>query len=115
MNVYTDPRLLDVQGAVESLPEFSVTSDRDPHENHQRLAAGAETFTAHASNLVAPAVLLTADSACVSKSSTVNVVAFPRKSRSAKRLDATPIAGKEKRPLSVDDNRRRKSGRQDGY
>ncbi len=42
MNVYTDPRLLDVQGAVESLPEFSVTND--PAENRQRIAAGAENF-----------------------------------------------------------------------
>ena len=42
MNVYTDPRLLDVQGAVESLPQISVTSE--PNENRQRIAAGAEDF-----------------------------------------------------------------------
>jgi integrase len=41
MNVYTDPRLLDVQGAVESLPSFSVLND--PNQTHQRIAAGAET------------------------------------------------------------------------
>ena len=57
MNVYTDPRLLDVQGAVESLPEFSVTNE--PTENRQRIAAGAETF--HAPNLVAPLVAPTLD------------------------------------------------------
>ena len=43
MNVYTDPRLLDVQGAVESLPEFSITNE--PNENRQRIAAGAENLT----------------------------------------------------------------------
>ena len=43
MNVYTAPRLLDVQGAVESLPHISTTAD--PTENRQRLAAGAENFT----------------------------------------------------------------------
>ncbi|MFM9962257.1 MAG: tyrosine-type recombinase/integrase, partial [Planctomycetaceae bacterium] len=43
MNVYTDPRLLDVQGAVESLPQISTTSE--PNDNRQRMAAGAETFS----------------------------------------------------------------------
>ncbi|MFM9962946.1 MAG: tyrosine-type recombinase/integrase, partial [Planctomycetaceae bacterium] len=43
MNVYSDPRLLDVQGAVESLPQISTTSE--PNDNRQRMAAGAETFS----------------------------------------------------------------------
>jgi len=43
MNVYTDPRLLDVQGAVELLPVITATSD--PNENRQRIAAGAENLT----------------------------------------------------------------------
>ncbi len=43
MNVYTDPRLLDVQGAVESLPQFSTTLD--PTESRQRIAVGAENLT----------------------------------------------------------------------
>ncbi len=43
MNAYTDPRLLDVQGAVESLPSISATAS-DPNENRQRIAAGAENF-----------------------------------------------------------------------
>ena len=43
MNVYTDPRLLDVQGAVESLPQISTTSE--PNDNRQRMAAGAENFS----------------------------------------------------------------------
>ena len=53
MNAYTDPRLLDVQGAVESLPSITATTS-DPNENRQRIAAGAE-------NLVAPTVALTSD------------------------------------------------------
>ena len=52
MNVYTDPRLLGFQGAVESPPQISTTSE--PNENRQRLAAGAE-------NLVAPLVAPTTD------------------------------------------------------
>jgi hypothetical protein len=41
MNVYTDPRLLDVQGAVESLPEFTVTND--PNENRHASRLGPRT------------------------------------------------------------------------
>ena len=56
-NIYTAPRLLDLQGTVESLTEFSVTNE--PTENRQRIAAGAETF--HALNLVGPLVAPTLD------------------------------------------------------
>lgn len=59
MNCYVDPRLLDVQGAVESLPEFSVTNE--PAENRQRIAFGAE-------NLVAVTVAVDADLSSVSQS-----------------------------------------------
>ncbi|MBC7819691.1 MAG: hypothetical protein IAG10_22645 [Planctomycetaceae bacterium] len=38
MSVYTDPRLLDLQGAIESLPGMTVTSE--PNEQRQRIAAG---------------------------------------------------------------------------
>ena len=71
MNVYTDPRLLDVQGAVESLPEFSVTNE--PNENRQRIAAGAETLLPSA---VTPTVLPAADFSSVSQSTAVTYPAF---------------------------------------
>lgn len=74
MNVYTDPRLLDVQGAVESLPQISTTAD--PNENRQRIAAGAESLTAHASNLVAPLVAPTPDFSSVSQSTPVTLSAI---------------------------------------
>src|SRR5262245_47054311 len=62
MNLYTDPMLLDVQGAVESLPEISVTYE--PAENQQRIAAGAE-------NLVAVTVAVDGDSSGVLPSTPV--------------------------------------------
>ena len=67
MNVYTDPRLLDVQGAIESLPGMTVTSE--PTAQRQRIAAGAE-------NLVAPTVAPTADFSSVSQSTPVTYSAF---------------------------------------
>ena len=60
-------QLLDVQGAVESLPSMSVTSD--PTENRQRMAAGAE-------NLVAPLVAPTRDFSGVLQSTAVHNSAF---------------------------------------
>ena len=71
MNVYTDPRLLDVQGAVESLPSMSDTSD--PTENRQRMAAGAENF---ASCSVTPTVTPTADFSRDLQSTPVTLSAF---------------------------------------
>ena len=99
MNVYTDPRLLDVQGAVESLPQISVTSE--PNENRQRIAAGAE-------NLVAPTVAPTRDVSSVLRSTPVTLTAFPQKNGRANTLDATAMSGNEKRPLSTNDSGRRK-------
>jgi len=66
MNLYTDPRMLDVQGAVESLPEFSVTNE--PTENRQRIAAGAETLRPSA---VTPTVTPAADFSSVLQSTPV--------------------------------------------
>ena len=81
MNAYTDPRLLDVQGAVESLPEFSVTNE--PHENRQRLAAGAE-------NLVAPLVAPTTDFSSLLQSTPVTFSAFSSEMSESPEMHKTP-------------------------
>ena len=100
MNVYTDRRLLDVQGAVESLPHISTTAD--PTENPQRIAAGAE-------NLAAP----TADFPRDLPSPAVTLAVFPQQTDFADTLAATAMSGKEKRSLSLTDNERSKSGWRD--
>ena len=104
MNVYTDPRLLDVQGAVESLPSMSVTSD--PTENRQRIAVGAE-------NLVAPLVAPTRDFSRDLQSTPVTLAAFSQESDFAETLAATAVADNEKRSLSQTDSERSKSGWRD--
>lgn len=83
MNVYTNSRLLDVQGNVEALPESSAADD--PNQQRQRLAAGAENFSAYDSQLDAPEVAQNHGFGCVSTSSSVNVVAFPQEKRPTKR------------------------------
>ena len=85
MNVYTDPRLLDVQGAVESLPEFSVTNE--PAENRQRLAAGAENLVAPS---VTPTVTPAADFSSVSQSTAVTYAAFSSAMSEPPEMQKTP-------------------------
>ncbi len=108
MNVYTDPRLLDVQGAVESLPEFSVTNE--PAENRQRLAAGAENLTAHVSNLVAPLVAPTSDVSSVSRSTAVTLDVFSMTPNALPETHKTP--GKPMFSRSSDEYARRESNPQ---
>ena len=97
MNVYTDPRLLDVQGAVESLPEFSVTNE--PAENRQRLGAGAE-------NLVAPLVAPTADFSGNSQSTAVTLDAFPTDTNFGNSVGCNVMASNEKRSLLTSSSER---------
>ena len=104
MNVYTDPRLLDVQGAVESLPHISTTAD--PNENRQRIAVGAE-------NLSPSSVAVPADFSRVFQSTAVTLSAFSQQTDFADTLAATAMSGNEKRSLSVTDNERSKSGWRD--
>ena len=44
MNVYTDPRLLDVHGALDSLPTLSLDQT---HEQTEAKATGTDNATAH--------------------------------------------------------------------
>ena len=101
MNVYTDPRLLDVQGAIESLPNLTVTSE--PNAQRQRIAAGAE-------NLVAPLVAPTADVSSVSLSTDVTLNAFSMEANSLPEMQKTP--GKTMFPRSSGDYTRRESNPQ---
>ena len=84
MNAYTDPRLLDVQGAIESLPSISVTSD--PTESRQRIAVGAENF-AHCS--VAVPVAVPPDFSGNSQSTPVTMLAISSEPTFANTLDAS--------------------------
>ena len=70
-----------MQGAVESLPEFSVTNE--PAENRQRIAAGAE-------NLVAPLVAPTSDFSSVSQSTAVTYAAFSSAMSESPEMQKTP-------------------------
>ena len=101
MNVYTDPRMLDIQGAVESLPSMSVTSD--PTENRQRIAAGAENLTPCS---VTPTVTPDADFSGLSQSTAVTLNAFPTDANFGNSLGCKVMASNEKRSPLVTNGER---------
>ncbi len=104
MNVYTVPRLLDVQGAIESLPQISTTSE--PFENKHRMAAGAETFTPSA---VAVTVAVPTDFSRDSQSTAVTLLAISSAESFANSLDAKVVDTNEKRSLSRSNSERSRS------
>ncbi len=105
MNAYTDPRLLDVQGAVESLPSLSVTSD--PTENRQRIAAGAENFLPSAVAVpVAVLVAVPTDFSGLLQSTAVTLNAFPTDANFGNSLGCNVMASNEKRSPSTSNGER---------
>ena len=97
MNVYTAPRLLDVQGAVGSLPQISTTTESN--ENRQRIAAGAE-------NLVAPTVALTSNFSRDSQSTAVTLNAFSTEANYENSVGCNVLASNEKRSLLTSSSER---------
>ena len=105
MNVYTDPRLLDVQGAVESLPEFSVTNE--PNENRQRIAAGAENLTFSTVAVpVAVTVAVPTDFSGDSQSTAVTLPAFSQQADSEISLGHNSKSTNAKRSLPTSSSER---------
>ncbi len=60
MNVYTDPKLLDVHGAIERLPDLPLGGTDDDSE----VATGTDGRTEVASRTLAPVLAPTADNSC---------------------------------------------------
>ncbi len=61
MNTYTDPRLLDVQGALDSLPSLPLGSHPNGKEKQRAQATGTEGASNWRPDLVAPTVALATD------------------------------------------------------
>ena len=101
MNFYTDPRLLDAQSAVESLPQISVTNE--PADYRQRIAAGAE-------NLVTPSVTPTTGFSRDSQSTAVTYAAISSELSESPEMQKTPQKSAISR--SFDDYARRESNPQ---
>ena len=96
MNVYTDPKLLDVHGAVEALPELPI----EPTEDETQAATG----TTDASSQLAPMLAPTADNRCKSETF-ADKTAGKHQGETAAQGDGVSAYGvKQKEPQSTADN-----------
>ena len=107
-NVYTDPRLLDVAGAVESLPAFVTDPARDRLASKatgtDELRAATPSGPVSPSPSLAPNLAPTSDGKGQNLSTTGIVRESARKSTESETVAAKPCPATKNGPLSVIDN-----------
>ena len=96
MNTYTDPKLLDVAGAIESLPALPLDSEV---ESNQSALSATGTEDKRPSPL-AP----TPDKPCKSLATVVKMTADEQGDEAGPTIAVSPYVVKRKRPLSPTDN-----------
>jgi integrase len=108
MNVYTDPRLLDVVGALDALPSLPLSAPAEGKESVR--ATGTDNFLPERdSNLVVPTVVPTFDKPCT----TLTIADKPGSKADFPVVAASPYSVNKKEPLSIADSGSPKSGVQD--
>jgi integrase len=108
MNVYTDPKLLDVGGALDALPPLPLQGDH--REGETVLATGTDGEAARTlAPLLAPTLAPTADN----RGPTLSVSGNPSSADVSDTLAVSGSAVKGKGRLSSPDNRPSESGRPD--
>ena len=102
MNVYTDPRLLDTCGALDSLPDLPLDGEPRPSREAAR-ATGTED---HRPRKFAPGFAPTSDNPGKLVSTPVKVADSTMKTRAMDVVDVSRSPDKRKRPLSTADSGR---------
>ena len=97
MNVYTDPKLLDVAGALQSLPSLPLSGGSQTERNVVR-ATGTDDYRLRP---LAPPLAPTADESSKSWSSPDKSAASDRVRIDAPRNAVSVTDVKEKRPLTI--------------
>jgi integrase len=97
MNVYTDPKLLDVQGALDVLPTLSLDAERGKQSLSAK-ATGTDHFNAFP---LAPVLAPTSGKSGQIRSIGVQTERQPVERTNPQRVAATPFAVKEKNPLTT--------------
>ena len=108
MNVYTDPKLLDVHGALDALPGLPL--DVEPTVDQQTAATGTHDL---APRQFAPEFAPTTYNCCKSVSFTDNCTTAGQAGVDPTTGDVSRAEVNEKEPLSITDNGSGKSGRLD--
>jgi hypothetical protein len=93
MNTYTDPRLLDVAGAMDSLPALSLTATPEAVK-----ATGTDDLTA---SQFAPEFAPTIGKPCTLQSIMDRIASAGEKSSDADAVDVTACVVKRKDPLTT--------------
>ncbi len=110
MNVYTDPRLLDVAGALDALPSLPLTGGSEAKAVRATGTDGKANFLPEmGSNLVAPTVAPTFDKPCT----TLTIADNPSSKIDWLVVAANPCPVNKKEPLTIADSGSPKSGVQD--
>jgi len=109
MNVYTDPKLLDVAGALETLPSLPLVGETEM-EQVAASATGTDDLTA---SRFAPKFAPTAGKRCKSLASVVKMTAEGKASTLAATIAVNACGVKQKRPLTFAVNDPFKRGRRD--
>ncbi|MCE9604430.1 MAG: site-specific integrase [Planctomycetia bacterium] len=109
MNVYTDPKLLDVAGALESLPSLPLSGGPQT----DRIALKSTGTDGYRSSPLAPPLAPTADESSKSWSSADKSAPMSNGRNVTPRIVTSDEVAKEKRSLTTEVNERQKSGRHD--
>ena len=97
MNTYTDPKLLDVAGAMEALPSLPL-GDGSQTATNVLSATGTDDLTA---SQFAPEFAPTVGKTCTLQSIVDKVASAAEKSSDGEAIDATTCAVKRKDPLTT--------------
>ena len=111
MNVYTDPKLLDVHGALDSLPALPLDTVRQSMREGAILKATGTDDLPQSS--LAPVLAPTSDFSCTTVSFPDKTAGNRKHAEATRSLDVTSIPVKQKNPLTTAVNGFPKSGRQD--
>ncbi|MCA9095321.1 MAG: site-specific integrase, partial [Planctomycetaceae bacterium] len=96
MNTYTDPKLLDVQGALESLPELPLTPEHSTSSENERATGTYDLGRFQFAPKFAP----TSDKSCPSESFPVNSPVDRSNENPHSKIDVTSSGDKRKDPLT---------------
>ena len=109
MNVYTDPKLLDVQGALDVLPALRLDADlrRDHSEAKSTGTDDRDSFP------LAPTLAPTSDCSCMPGSVAGKMYQHDGRRVAVTEVDVTAVSVKEKNPLTTAVSGSVQSGRQD--
>jgi integrase len=105
MNTYTDPKLLDVAGAVEALPELPLVVG-EPHETNNEIIDVKATGTDNSAFCrFAPKFAPTSGNSSKLESIVGNAAGKTHQENSTEAIDVSSYPGKEKDPLTTSVNR----------